>query len=122
MKKILNYLIAIALVLVQFVPVANAASIRVNDAVDGQVYNAYKIFDVTKSGEDNYAYSINSDDAWFSVVSEYATTKGTISLTRVGTTKKYVVQEVEGKELDAADFAKHLNNNKRRFICRFVLC
>lgn len=108
MKKIVNYLIAIAIVLVQFVSVANAATIKINDAVDGQVYNAYKIFDVTKAGE-NYAYSIDSDNDWFSVVSAYATDKGTITLTKVGNTKKYVVQ-VNG--LDAVDFAAYLNDNK----------
>ena len=61
MKKIFNYLLVIALVLIQFIPAVNAATITVDKAVKGQTYKAYKIFDVTKSG-DNYAYSINSEN------------------------------------------------------------
>lgn len=108
MKKIFNYLLVIALVAFQFLPVANAASITIDNSVVGQEYNAYKIFDVTKSGT-NYAYSIDSTNDWFEVVKAYATTKGTIKLTQVGTTTKYVVQVTE---LDAADFASYLNENK----------
>jgi len=108
MKKILNYLVAIALVFVQLLPVANAASITIDNSVKGQVYNAYKIFDVTKAG-DSYAYSIESTNDWFPVVQSYATTKGTIILTQVGSTTKYVV---DASDVDAADFAAYLNNNK----------
>ena len=108
MKKILNYLVAIALVFIQLLPVANAASITINDSVVGQDYNAYKIFDVTKAG-DSYAYSIESTNPWFPVVQSYATSKGTIKLTQVGTTTKYVV---DASKIDAADFATHLNANK----------
>lgn len=108
MKKIFNYLMAIVLLLLPFIPVANAASITIDNSVVGQDYNAYKIFDVTKSG-DSYAYSINSTNDWFEVVEDYAEEKGTITLKRVGTTTKYVVQT---SELDAADFAEYLNNYK----------
>ena len=108
MKKILNYLVAIALVFVQLLPVANAASITIDNSVKGQVYNAYKIFDVTKAGA-SYAYSIESTNDWFPVVQSYATTKGTIILTQVGSTTKYVV---DASDVDAADFAAYLNDNK----------
>lgn len=115
MKKILNYLLVIALVLVQFIPVVNAAKITVNNSVNGQTYNAYKIFDVTKSG-DNYAYSINSVDEgkvnpWFAIVDNYAKANTTkLTLKKVGTTTKYVV--TPGKDFDAKHFADYLNNNK----------
>lgn len=108
MKKILNYLVAIALVMFQLLPVANAASITIDNSVVGQEYKAYKIFDVTRTGE-SYAYSIDSTNEWFADVQTYATTKGTISLTRVGTTTKYVVKV---NDLDAVDFAAYLNEHK----------
>ena len=113
MKKLLNYLIVMALVLVQFIPVANAASITINDSVVGQTYSAYKIFDVTKSGN-SYAYSIDSTNEWFSVVSKYATDhSNTFTLTPVGTTTKYVV--IPGtnfaSETNAKAFADYLNQN-----------
>ena len=113
MKKILNYLVALALVFVQLLPVANAASITINDSVIGQVYKAYKIFDVTNTG-DSYAYSIESTNAWFSVVEDYAEEKGTISLTQVGDTEKYVVQRTETFDETnfAKDFAAYLNDYK----------
>lgn len=115
MKKILNYLLVIALVLIQFIPAVNAATITVENAVNGQTYNAYKIFDVTKSG-DNYAYSINSkndgkENPWFAIVNAYATSHpGELTLTNVKGTNKYVV--VPSDKFNAAEFAKHLNNNK----------
>ena len=108
MKKILNYLVALALVFVQLLPVANAATITIENSVEGQVYNAYKIFDVTKAG-DSYAYSIDSTNKWFEVVEDYAETKGTIKLIQVGTTTKYVV---DASKIDAADFAAYLNQYK----------
>lgn len=112
MKKILNYLIALALVLISFIPVANAATITINNSVVGQEYKAYKIFDVTKSGSGataTYAYSIDSTSKWFSVVEAYADKEKTITLTQVGSTTKYVVQV---SNLDAADFAEYLNDYK----------
>lgn len=115
MKKILNYLLVIALVLVQFIPVVDAAKITVNNSVNGQTYNAYKIFDVTKSEAGNYAYSIDSSSPWFSIVKEYASNNaGTFTLTRVGTTSKYVVTPGEKftDEDHAKAFAAYLNNNK----------
>lgn len=115
MKKFLKYLLVMALVLVQFIPVVDAATITINKAVKGQTYNAYKIFDVTKSGK-NYAYSINSTkndntNPWFAIVNEYATKNPTqLTLNKVGTTTKYVV--VPGEKFDAKAFADYLNANK----------
>lgn len=108
MKKIFNYLVALALVFVQLLPVANAASITIDKSVKGQVYNAYKIFDVTRVGN-SYAYSIESTNDWFAVVEDYAEEKETITLTQVGDTTKYVV---DASKVDAADFAAYLNEHK----------
>lgn len=112
MKKLLNYFLVASLVLVQFIPVANAASITINDSVVGQTYSAYKIFDVTKSGNNSYAYSIDSTSKWFDAVQKYATDNAnTFTLTRVGTTTKYVVIPGENFKLDtnAKAFADYLN-------------
>lgn len=108
MRKILNYLLVIALVFAQSALVVNAATINIGNTVSGQTYNAYKIFDVTNAGE-GYAYSINSSNEWYGDVVEYVAKEGTITLTRVGTTDKYVVQT---KDLDAKDFAEFLNTKK----------
>lgn len=115
MKKIFNYLLVIALVLVQFIPVVEAAKITVNNSVNGQTYNAYKIFDVTKSESGNYAYSIDKTSPWFSIVEEYALNNtDTFTLKRVGTTDKYVVTPGEKftEEDHAKAFAAYLNNKK----------
>ncbi len=113
MKKILNYLLVIALVIVQFIPVADAATITINKAVKDQTYNAYKIFDVTNAGN-SYAYSIDSSNDWFEVVKKYATdNEKTFTLKRVGNTTKYVV--VPGEKFSSNDhaksFAAYLNEN-----------
>ena len=114
MKKILNYLVAIALVMFQLLPVANAASITIDNSVVGQEYKAYKIFDVTRAG-DSYAYSIKSTNEWFADVQEYATSRGTIELEEVvGEPSKYVVKRTEtfDEETFATDFAEYLNGRK----------
>ena len=46
-------------------------SITIENTAVGKEYKAYKIFDVTYSGN-NYAYTIENDSAWFGVVEEYA--------------------------------------------------
>ena len=112
MKKLLNYLLVIALVLVQFVPVVNAASIKIDPSVVGQTYNAYKIFDVTNSGN-NYAYSIEDTSKWYPAVAAYATSHPTaFKLTQVGSSNKYVV--IPGSEFKSDEhakaFADYLNN------------
>lgn len=113
MKKIINYLLVIALVIVHFIPVADAATITINKAVKDQTYNAYKIFDVTNAGN-SYAYSIDSSNDWFEVVKKYATdNEKTFTLKRVGNTTKYVV--VPGEKFSSNDhaksFAEYLNEN-----------
>lgn len=110
MKKILNYLVALALVFIQLLPVANAATITINKSVEGQVYNAYKIFDVTRD-ENSYAYSIDSTNEWFEDVKNYVGEEGEkITLTKVASSDtKYVV---DASEIDATHFAAYLNDNK----------
>ena len=108
MKKILNYLAALVLAIVCSLATVSAASIKIDNSVEGQTYNAYKIFDVTKAGE-SYAYSIESTNEWFGVVQTYDQLHDSLTLTQVGNTIKYVVTV---NNLDAADFAAYLNDYK----------
>lgn len=107
LRKILTLVLTLALGIALISPVS-AATITVNGTIKGQTYNAYKIFDVTRAG-DSYAYSIDKSNDWFEVVENYATAKGTITLTQVGDTSKYVV---DASKVDAADFAAYLNDYK----------
>ena len=113
MKKLLSYLLVIALVLVQFVSVVNAATITIENSVDGQTYNAYKIFDVTRAG-DSYAYSIQASSKWYSVVADYVKDHDDeMTLTLATDNATYVVTVTENFNEDAAKaFAKHLDENK----------
>lgn len=113
MKKVFAMILSLALLL-GFGTTAMAATITV-DGVKGQTYTAYKIFDVTKSGDDNYAYSIAPNSQWLSVIAEEKTgvyiskiTGLTLTLSADGT--KYVV--TVGEDFDAAAFAATLNANK----------
>ena len=49
-------------------------TITVENPVEGQIYTAYKIFDVTYDGNGNYAYRIdfNSSSSWLTAVRYYA--------------------------------------------------
>lgn len=113
MKKVFAMILSLALLL-GLGTTAMAATITV-DGVKGQTYTAYKIFDVTKSVDDNYAYSIAPNSQWLSVIAEEKTgvyiskiTGLTLTLSADGT--KYVV--TVGENFDAAAFAATLNANK----------
>ncbi len=115
-KRFASVIMIVMMMMSMMLP-AMAASITVNNAVDGESYTAYKIFDVTNSG-DNYAYSISADSAWLSLVEDYEVDGNAVfKLTQNG--DRYVVEineaEVEGskvslfaEESDAAAFAKYL--------------
>ena len=111
MKKLLSYLLVIALVLVQFVSVANAATITIENSVVNQTYSAYKIFDVTKSGK-AHAYSIQTTNEWYSDVVEYASQENSGLKLTTSTDGVTVVVEVTTGTFDAAKFAKFLDTKK----------
>ena len=88
-----------------------AAGINIGNAVEGQTYSAYKIFDVTKSGDDSYAYTISTSNEWFTDVQAYDATDDNFELTAIaGDSTKYNVAVTEG--FDAAAFATYLNSKK----------
>lgn len=116
--KQLNKLLALALAVIMVMALATtafAATITVNDAVAGQTYHAYKIFDVTvadTSGtEKTYAYTIDSklsdgttNNPWYSVVNTYG---NGLTLTKVGDSSVYNVSV--DNTFSAASFAAALS-------------
>ena len=113
----------------------NTYSITIDNAVNGETYTAYKIFDVTYSGENSnpgqldtapdpdsrsqhtaYAYEINSSSEWWSVVtngkaagSDTFTANG---LTFTKTSKAGVYNVSATTSFDAAAFAVLLDGAK----------
>lgn len=76
MKRVKKLLaLMVALVMMSAVSItALAANITVSNAVEGEKYTAYKIFDVTTSGSGNsktYAYTMKTTSPWVSVVQNY---------------------------------------------------
>lgn len=76
MKKLLSYLLVIALVLVQFLPVANAAKgtnaeangkITITNATVGETYEIYKLFDLESydTEKEAYTYTISTSSPWY---------------------------------------------------------
>lgn len=123
MKKNLSKLFAMALALIMVMALtvpAMAATITITDGVKGETYTAYKIFDVTNSGQ-NYAYTIADSSAWKSVVEGY-TVEGeavfTLTPSVSDATKLVVTVNKDEDEnslftstADAAAFAAYLSSH-----------
>lgn len=117
-RKLLSLVLTVIMVLAMAAP-TYAGTITIGNAVNGQTYNAYKIFDVVVEGEgDNatYAYRIDSTSDWFSVIQSYLEDEGNgeFELRQVGGTTVYNVIWTESSftQADAADLAVYLNANK----------
>ena len=112
MRKLFTVLLAMVMTLALAVPAFAAeptGSITIANPQEGRVYTAYKIFDVTYSGE-NYSYTINKTDAAYSTVKAYADVPANVlTLTPVADTGKYNVSI--GAKFSAASFAQHLKTN-----------
>lgn len=120
MKKIIALLLAV-IMLFTLGTSAFAATITVNNAVSGQTYNAYKIFDVTKTTDTEpvgYAYTIDADSEWFADVANYtgaAETNGVYEgngLKLVANSNGAYSVSVDEKAFDAVAFAAYLNTKK----------
>lgn len=101
MKKIFALLLTAALCLTMALPVfaegsANG-SITIENAVEGQEYKVYKIFDVVYNDSGNYAYSIKDNNKFYSAISEFAqNAENGMTLTlQFGSTDTYNVTVVE---------------------------
>jgi len=68
-KRIASVVMVLMMMLSMMLP-AMAASIKITNPQVGETYNAYKVFDVTFSG-DNYAYTIAKGSAWEDLVRDY---------------------------------------------------
>ncbi len=111
MRKLFTVLLALAMTLALAVPAfaADTGSITITNPQGDHTYTAYKIFDVTYSGE-NYSYTISGTDAAYSAVKAYADVAANgLTLTAVGNTGKYNVST--DTSFSAASFAQHLKTN-----------
>lgn len=89
---------------------AFAADINIGNAVEGQTYNAYKLFDVTTStsgDKTNYSYTLDASETDLKTLLEGA---GLI-FTASGDGSVYMVTDGLDDETDAASLAKYLKQN-----------
>ena len=111
MRKLFTVLLALAMTLALAVSAfaADTGSITITNPQGDHTYTAYKIFDVTYSG-DNYSYTISGTEAAFNTVKTYADVAANgLNLTAVANTNKYNVSI--GAGFSAASFAQHLKTN-----------
>ena len=112
MRKLFRVLLALAMTLALAVPAFAAettGSITITNPQGDHTYTAYKIFDVTYSG-DNYSYTISDTDTAFNTVKAYADVAANgLNLTAVANTNKYNVSI--GAGFSAASFAQYLKTN-----------
>lgn len=109
MRKLFTVLLALAMTLALAVPAfaADTGNITITNPQGDHTYTAYKIFDVTYSG-DHYSYTISNADPVFSAVKAYAdVTANGLTLTPVGNTGKYNVS-IDAAAFSAASFAQYL--------------
>lgn len=97
MKKVFALLLTLAMVIGMCVSVS-AGKITVNDAVDGQTYTAYKIFDVSQDGN-NYSYTIENTEANKGLIDKIDSVDG-VNLTLSADKSVYSV-EIKGTPVDA---------------------
>jgi len=111
MKRFATILLALIMILSLAVP-AFAAEITVENAMAGETYNAYKIFDVTISeGETAYAYTIAANSEWKTVIADYKVgDKAVFTLTPSANDPSVLV--VTYDTIDGAELAKYLDENK----------
>lgn len=112
MRKLFTVLLALAMTLALAVPAFAAdttGSITITNPQGDRTYTAYKIFDVTYSG-DHYSYTISGTDDAFNTVKAYADVPANgLKLTAVGNTGKYNVST--DTSFSAASFAQYLKTS-----------
>lgn len=112
MRKLFTVLLALAMTLALAVPAfaADTGSITITNPQGDHTYTAYKIFNVTYSG-DHYSYTISDTDAAFNTVKAYADEAANdLTLTAVANTNKYNVS-IDAAAFSAASFAQYLKTN-----------
>lgn len=115
MKRILSIVAVIALLVTFMVPAFADGStvITITDAEAGEIYKAFKIFDVTNSGE-AYAYTYTSTGSTLSSSSTGldkivydASQANLIALARIGSTKVWNVTKGTGTTPTLAEFLRN---------------
>lgn len=113
MRKLFTVLLALAMTLALAVSAFAAdttGSITITNPQGDHTYKAYKIFDVTYSG-DNHSYTISDTDPAYTTDKEYADVPANdLTLTAVANTNKYNVSI--GTKFSAASFAQYLKTNE----------
>lgn len=116
MRKLFTVLLALAMTLTLAVPAFAAettGSITIINPQGDRTYTAYKIFDVTYSG-DNHSYTISDTDAAFNTVKTYADNDANgLKLEAVANTanpKKHNVS-IDSTKFSAASFAQYLKTH-----------
>lgn len=110
LKKILALALALAMVLSLGLISASAvgtSSIVISNAAADTTYNAYKIFDMTTDGDENFAYTIDTSNQFYEFVADNAGTYG-LTLTQIGTSTRYNVSATT-TDTQAAALAAALN-------------
>lgn len=112
MRKLFTVLLALTLALaVPAFAAETTGSITITNPQGDHTYKAYKIFDVTYSG-DNHSYTISDTDPAYTTVEAYADKAANgLTLTAVANTGKYNVS-IDATKFSAASFAQHLNENE----------
>lgn len=116
-KKTLSLLLSVLMLLslsLTAVFAADSYTISINNAVMGQTYRAYKIFDATHYG-DNVAYTISTESKWYPIMVNYrqgeresAYNPFTFTPSAADATVM-VVTATPNKTLEAATLAQYLN-------------
>lgn len=114
--RLCSILLAVVIVMAMSVSSAFAADINIGNAVEGQTYSAYKLFDLTKGAgadgelgteDDTYAYSIAATETGLIDLLQ----KAGLTLTASGDGSVYMVTDGLDDETDAANLAKYLKQN-----------
>ena len=109
-KKLFALLLAVVMMMAMSVTTF-AANINIKNAVEGQTYNAYKLFDVTTStsasGETNYSYYLDASETGLKSLLEDAG----LTFTAAADGSRYYVASGLENETDAAELAQYLNEN-----------
>lgn len=115
-KKLFAIALTLIMALALSVP-AFAASITINNAVDKQTYDAYKIFDVTYADtnsdgtNDTWSYSISTDSPWYTDVKAYADDEANGLTLTVAASDETVWMVTDTTGFSAPDFAEYLNDH-----------
>ena len=108
-KKLFALLLAVVMMMAMSLTTF-AADINIGNAVEGQTYNAYKLFDVTTSvsgDKTNYSYYLQASETDLKTLLEGAG----LTFTAAADGSRYYVTDGLDDETDAAALAQYLNEN-----------